>query len=419
MQKIKNIVIGSGISGLYCANYLKDDYLILEGEKEAGGLCRTIKKDGYVWDYAGHFFHFASKEVKDFFESQIAPDSIIKCIKNTKIYYKNRFIDYPFQKNIHQLNKSEFIDCLYDLYTKTEKKKYDSFESMMLGKFGSGIVERFLKPYNEKLYACSLESLDVDAMGRFFPYASFDDIMKNMKNKENHSYNDIFEYPKEGAETFINALIENLDHTKILLNTKVDKINLYERKVYSGKKVFEYDNLVSTIPLNAFVKLLPPVYQNGSTALSANKVLVLNLGFDKKSDYKEFHWIYYPEKDINFYRVGFYDNILNTPRLSLYVEIGYKSDAIIDIERELENTLENLRKVKIITDHRLLSYCALTIDPAYVHISKDSKSYVEYLTTQLESDNVYLAGRYGTWTYCSMEDAMLQAKGIAERLLKV
>ena len=25
-------------------------------------------------------------------------------------------IDFPFQKNIHQLPQADFIDCLYDLY---------------------------------------------------------------------------------------------------------------------------------------------------------------------------------------------------------------------------------------------------------------------------------------------------------------
>ena len=38
---------------------------------------------------------------------------------------------------------------------------------MLYAKFGRGICERFLIPYNEKLYACDLAELDKDAMGRF------------------------------------------------------------------------------------------------------------------------------------------------------------------------------------------------------------------------------------------------------------
>ena len=64
--------------------------------------------------------------------------------------------------------KEEFIDCLYDLFHKEEKEDYDSFLDMLYGKFGKSIVEKFLKPYNEKLYAVDLKTLDKDAMGRFF-----------------------------------------------------------------------------------------------------------------------------------------------------------------------------------------------------------------------------------------------------------
>ncbi len=60
------------------------------------------------------------------------------------------------------------MNCLYDLFNKEEKETYDNFLDMLYGKFGKSITEMFLKPYNEKLYACDLTKLDKDAMGRFF-----------------------------------------------------------------------------------------------------------------------------------------------------------------------------------------------------------------------------------------------------------
>lgn len=38
---------------------------------------------------------------------------------------------------------------------------------MLYCKFGRSIAEKFLIPYNKKLYACDLDKLDKDAMGRF------------------------------------------------------------------------------------------------------------------------------------------------------------------------------------------------------------------------------------------------------------
>lgn len=134
--------------------------------------------------------------------------------KCTKILYKNKLIDYPFQTNIHQLDKDEFIDCLYDLFNKNEKLEYDNFLDMLYGKFGKSITEKFLKPYNEKLYAIDLKKLDKDAMGRFFPYADKEQIIKNMKKHNSNSYNDHFMYLKNGAGSFMNILYKKLDTKK-------------------------------------------------------------------------------------------------------------------------------------------------------------------------------------------------------------
>lgn len=50
-----------------------------------------------------------------------------------------------------------------------EKLEYVSFLDMLYSQYGIEIVGKFLRPYNEKLYACDLNELDADAMGRFFP----------------------------------------------------------------------------------------------------------------------------------------------------------------------------------------------------------------------------------------------------------
>ena len=419
-MKIKYLIIGGGISGLTLANYLKDNYLIIEKENEVGGYCRTIKKGNYIWDYAGHFFHFKTDEFKEKFLNVIPKEDIIYQDKCTKILYKNDLIDYPFQTNIHQLEKQEFIDCLYDLFNKEEKDKYDNFLDMLYGKFGKSIVEKFLKPYNEKLYAIDLTELDVDAMGRFFPYADKEAIIKNMKSNSNNSYNNSFLYPKNGAGSFIKVLSDNLDKDKILLNTSVKSIDLTNKKVVlSNDKVIEYDYLINTISLPNFIKLTNENL-NLADSLSYNKVLVFNLGFNKKSNLVNEHWLYIPSKDCNYYRIGFYDNILNQDKLSMYVEIGYSKNDIIDnkeIEKQLNLTLDNLKKQNIIDDtFKLEEYVSIVMDPAYVHINSKTDKEVKKYFKNLENKNVYSIGRYGGWTYCSMEDCMLEAKKLVEKI---
>ena len=419
MKNIKYLIIGAGISGLTFANYIKKDYLIIEKENEVGGYCRTIKKGDFIWDYAGHFFHFKTDEFKKMFIDEVDSDDIISKDKCTKILYKNTLIDYPFQTNIHQLDKDEFIDCLYDLFNKTEKENYESFLDMLYGKFGKSIVEKFLKPYNEKLYACDLTTLDKDAMGRFFPYANINQIINNMKRNEDVSYNNKFLYPRNGAGSFIDILYNKIDKSKVKLNTKIEEIDYDNRivKTNDGEE-YKFEYLINTAPLNHFLKLFKDnKFEKLESELSYNKVLVFNLGFSKKSKFNKEHWMYIPDKEVNYYRIGFYDNILDSDKLSMYIEIGYDKNAKINVEEQLKLTLENLKKHEIITDDmKLEEYSTIIMDPAYVHINGKVDKEITELKNKFKNNNIYTIGRYGAWTYCSMEDCMISAKELAEKI---
>lgn len=419
-KNVKYLIIGAGISGLTFANYAQGDYLIIEKEDEVGGYCRTIRKKDYVWDYAGHFFHFNTEEFKKKFLDSVDPDEIKYKDKNTKIMYKGQLIDYPFQTNIHQLDKQEFIDCLYDLFHREEKEEYSSFLDMLYGNFGKSIVEKFLKPYNEKLYAVDLTALDKDAMGRFFPYADIPAIIDNMKaNKDSTSYNNSFLYPKSGAGSFIQILYDALDKSKVLLGHRATKINNAEKTVEldDGSRI-TYEYLINTSPLNEFLTYFEgDEFRNLRDSLSYNKVLVFNLGFDKKSKFTKEHWFYIPDKTVNFYRIGFYDNILDSDKLSMYIEIGYNKDDVIDTDRQLELTLENLKKLGIIDENmKLEEHSTIIMDPAYVHINTETDKKVQEFKDREAKNNIYTIGRYGAWTYCSMEDCMVAAKKLAEKL---
>ena len=419
MKQIKNLIIGGGISGLTAAYYLKKDFLIVEKEQELGGYCRTIHNPNYVWDYAGHFYHFKTEQMKQLFLSLVEEDEIITQTKVTKIYYKGKLIDYPFQSNIHQLEKNELLECVYDLFFKEEKETYDSFLDMLYGKFGGAITEKFLKPYNEKLYATDLTTLDRDAMGRFFPYANLSDIIKNFKNNQTVTYNDHFLYLKRGTQYFIDKLRAQIDQDSIISGVKVEKIDLGQKVAQlSDGTMIAYQNLINTSPLNQFFEVLGDDYSQILSEMSFNKVLVFNLGFNKKSSkYNQEHWVYFPDKTLNFYRVGFYDNILNQDKLSLYVEIGFSKDASIDVDKELAKTLDGLRAVEILDDEiELVDKSVIIMDPAYVHINGDTDKKITSIKEQLEQQNVYTTGRYGKWTYSSMEDCMTWAYDIAQQL---
>lgn len=395
-----------------------NDYLIVEKDNEIGGYCKTIYSGDYVWDYSGHFFHFQRPEIKDYVMSRLDEKDILKVRKYTQIYYKGIYVDYPFQMNIHQLNKDEFIDCLYDLFTIDDSTEVTSFKKMLFAKFGKSIAEKFLIPYNEKLYATDLDKLDVDAMGRFFPYADKEQIVRNFKNSTNQSYNSFFLYPRKGVIKIVESVASHVDKSKILLGEKLLSVDMKNKKAVTDKRTIEYDNLISTMPFPVLMDKCGVEYDK--EVYSWNKVLVFNLGFDKKGPEKQNNWIYFPDRELVFYRVGFYDNIIGQDKTSLYVEIGFDHEARdIDIDQLLDRTLSDLRKVGIITDQKLVASHPIMMDPAYVHITQRSEEDKARKKDLLKQSDVYSIGRYGSWTYCSLEDniheAFSLAKAVAEK----
>lgn len=409
-----DLIIGAGVTGISYANFTKNDFLIIEKEKEVGGYCRTIKRNGFVWDYSGHFFHFQNPEIEKYVCKNIDPRLLLRAQKHTQIYYKGKYVDFPFQKNIHQLEKEELVDCLYDLFI-PYKGEVASFKEMVYANLGKSIAEKFLVPYNEKLYACDLDTLDMNAMGRFFPKANKEDIILNFKSHDNSSYNSHFTYPKTGAIEYVNSLLHNIDDKKISVEEELLHIDTEKKVATTNLREIHYERLISTIPLPALLNKCGINYPDG--IFSCNKVLVFNLGFDSKgTDYLN-SWVYVPEKEFIFYRLGYYDNIMGTDRMSLYVEIGFPEN--YELEKEglyLQRVLRDLRKMGVVTSQELLDYEAVLMKPAYAHISKKSIEAVEKIKKELGKKDIYTVGRYGSWTYCSIEDNILEAKSLVETL---
>ena len=410
-----DIIIGAGISGLsYAAFCGHKDYRILEKSDRIGGYCKTTERNGFVWDYSGHFFHFKNKDIEEFVAQGIPEDDILTIRKHTQIRYKDRLIDYPFQMNIHQLPQEEFDECLYDLFH-NPITDYTNFKEMLYAKFGKSIADKFLIPYNSKLYACNLNTLDKDAMGRFFPYAEKEQIVKNFTAANNDTYNATFVYPKHGAMQYVDSMASHVNKEAICMNEAVASIQpkAHTITLQSGETV-HYDRLIST---TSFSKLMELIGEPNNNALSWNQVLVFNIGFDKQGLDTKNHWIYFPEDKYCFYRVGFYSNLLGADKCSLYVELGFDKYATIKPEELLPRVLQDLQVAQIISeDMKVVDHETIIMNPAYVHISAEATQYVSKKKEQLAQQDIYSIGRYGSWTYCSIEDNIIEAKNLAKAL---
>ncbi|MCB9571953.1 MAG: FAD-dependent oxidoreductase [Kofleriaceae bacterium] len=427
------LVVGAGVSGLGFANWIAEaaaargrarpTVLVAEAEAEVGGWCRTVRRDGFVWDYSGHFFHFKHPEIEAWLRARMPGQDVRTVARRSLIRFAGRDVDFPFQKNIHQLPRQDFIDCLVDLYFRDDAAAAagaapGSFKEMLYQRFGRSIAEKFLVPYNEKLYACDLDHLDRDAMGRFFPHADVADVIRNMRTPDNAGYNATFTYPAGGAIEYVRALVHDLPDGTIALGQRVVAIDPVARTAEldgaGGRRTVRWRRVVSSAPLPRLLASTGVAHDRA--AFGWNQVLVFNLGFDRKGP-RDVHWMYFPDRARSFYRVGWYDNILDGDRMSLYVEIGAAAGATLDVEAARRRVLADLAAEGIVTDHQLVAWHSVVLDPAYVHITQRSLAEHRRCADLLAASGIHTVGRYGGWTYCSIEDNLLETRALADELI--
>lgn len=423
------LIIGAGMSGLGFAHWARQApaqrgqapprLLVVEAQDEPGGYCRTVARDGFTWDYSGHFFHFRDPSLLELFRSRLPEDTLVTVSRRAKIRYRGRDLDYPFQANIHQLPRDEFLECLADFAdaARHQGAAPSSLSELLVARLGRGICERFLVPYNEKLYACSLDELDPEAMGRFFPRVDFWQLLDSLRPRAAGApatgYNATFVYPRGGAAQLVRALADDLAPAQLALSERLLAIDVRAQVATTTRRRVRYRHLVSSAPLPALLAACGRPAEPG--VLRANAVAVYNLGFDRKGR-RDVHWMYFPARERCFYRVGWYDNLLGADRQSLYVELGLAAGAPLDVEATLERVLADLRAEGIIVDHRLLAWHHVRLEPAYVHLTRRSIDLAARARAELATANIHSIGRYGGWTYCSIEDNLIEARALAAAL---
>ncbi|MCE9616415.1 MAG: FAD-dependent oxidoreductase [Lentisphaerae bacterium] len=413
--RVRYLIAGAGVSGLGFANFAGDaDYLILEREPAVGGYCRTVRQAGFTWDYSGHFLHLRDEGIRRFFADRTDPAELMSLRKRSHVYHAGRLIDFPFQKNIHQLPWLDYVRCLVTLLLAPRRPAPANLSEHIEAQAGREISRLFLRPYNEKLYQCALQELAPTALGRFFPAMTAWGAVSNALRPDNRSYNDTFQHPRGGIAYYVDALCRDLDPARIRLGEAVVRVDLARRVATTscGAEI-AFEHLISTAPLPVTLALCG--VRHPADAFTHSKVVVINLGFDRPGTW-DTHWVYVADRALAFYRIGFYDRIYSGDRMSLYVECAFRPDVAVDVEALRARVLRELAQIGVVTDQRLVAWHAVEMDPAYVHIRPGLEAVKAPLIDTLRAHHVHPLGRYGRWTYCSIEDNLIEARALAAQL---
>jgi len=300
-----------------------------------------------------------------------------------------------------------------------------NFHDWILKTFGSGIAKHFMLPYNEKFWKQDLHTITSDWVSWSIPKPSLDEVINGALGLTNKGmgYNPRFIYPKTGGiDCLPQAFAKSV--RRVHLNETLESIDP-KRKVVrmtSGRED-TYDSLVTTLPLPETYRLLkdtPDTLRYAASLLRAIGVYNINIGIDRPNAHDQ-HWIYYPEGQFIFSRVGFPMNfskaVAPAGTSSMYVEITYPQGHRPHPEEACERSLEDLERAGILRPgDRILTRLDLDIKTAYIVFDEHRQEHLKNLISYLESRDIHTAGRYGQWDYYSMEDSIKSGKAIAEKI---
>uniref|UniRef100_A0A7C3MFM2 FAD-dependent oxidoreductase n=1 Tax=Archaeoglobus fulgidus TaxID=2234 RepID=A0A7C3MFM2_ARCFL len=412
-------IVGAGLSGLAIANRIKNS-VVFESESRPGGLLRTETLKGYTFDTGGSHIIF-SKDDKILHEILDAIGDYVEHRRRAYIFYSNRFIKYPFENGISMLPAEERFHILKDFVENMikEKKEPKNLLEWFYYVFGREITDRYLKPYNEKIWKRDLEDISLEWVGGRIPNPPVDDVLRSAVGIETEGYTHQlkFFYPlKGGIETLARSLAKGAD---VRVSERVSWIEAGEGRVYveTTEGQYEFEKLVYTAPLTNLPKIMDCNEIKGEIQkLDYNSLTVVGLGV--KGEVPDFHWLYFPQDDIIFHRIAFLSNY------SPYMAPEGCSTVIAEISRRpgerisnaCDRVIDNLADVGF--DFNVEVCGTWEWEHAYIVYNHHYREAVERIRAYLRERNVIPFGRFGGWEYLNMDEVMAKAKALAASVIE-
>jgi protoporphyrinogen oxidase len=201
-------------------------------------------------------------------------------------------VPYPFQNNIRYLPDGALQECMEGLRNLSgSPADAANFREWLAAVFGRGIVKYFMEPYNDKVWGVPLESMAKDWIAERVCVVDLARIEKNIAGQRDDlswGPNNRFKFPRQGGTGAIFEGIARPFRDKICLNKEMAGVDL-ERKVvtFSDGKLVHYDVLITTAPLDTFVRScasVPDSLLSAAGDLVHDSGLIVGIGLTGKRD---------------------------------------------------------------------------------------------------------------------------------------
>lgn len=413
---MKYIVIGAGISGLSIAQLLKDrnEVVVFEKDSRPGGMIKCDRVNGSLFHRTGgHVFNTKRQDVLKWFWRYFNKKiEFTKALRNSVIHLSDdNVIPYPIEDHVYLLNESIVKAVIEDMLSIAKRRDYipENFEEFLAGKFGKTLYQIYFEPYNYKVWRRDLSKIPLSWLDGKLPMPTVQEIMyNNIHRIEERSFvHSSFFYPKNNGSQFLaDRLAENLD---IIYNTTVEKIEKKtdgwyvngikcDRIVFCGN-IKQLPSLVGDhIDFSFFEQQIEKLEFHGTTSVFC------------EVEQNPFSWIYLPNKMYEAHRIICTGNFADSNRTC------NKMTATIEFTDYIskEDIMDNLKKVPYSPHYLTHHYEKFTYPIQQV----STRNMITSLKAILETQGMYLLGRFAEWEYYNMDAAMGAALDLNKRINK-
>lgn len=433
------VVLGGGPCGLSAAWELSrggKDVVIIEAQSSPGGLCKTIRYNGFNFDLGGHRFISENGELINKIKVLMGDDLLVS-ERISAIRLNGREFQYPLSA-VDILKQTDMIflsRCLVDyvyqtLYKKLRDSPETSFEDWVISRFGRKLYVTFFKDYTRKLWGIPPDKLSSDwAAERISLLDLWDVVLRlcGLGRNTPRAYTRKFFYPKQGIGQIFEFVAREIKKNggSIILNARFKKLLLKRDRVKSviyelnGKdEIINCDWVISTIPVTDLLNQpdREGKDQDVSTAIRSLKyrsLRFLNILVDKPEIGKN-TWTYIPDGKYIMTRIQEPKkrSPYNAPdgKSSLMLEIPcFHNDEIWNIQDDLlfKRCIDDLFKLGIDIKDKVIDYFYTRERHAYPIYQLDYKHHLNNLLSWIDCiENIHTCGRNGLFKYLFMDRAM-------------
>ncbi len=441
-------VIGAGPAGMTAAyeisKQLGEKVSILdvfEKSDKVGGLAKSIELWEQRVDLGPHRFFSHDTKINALW-LEVVKDRYDIVNRQTRIYYKKRFFDYPIRafNALKGLGIPEATRCLLSYATERMFPTRDTstFEGWVISRFGKRLYTIFFKTYSEKLWGISCTELDSDFAAQRIKKLSLFEAIKNAlfpgKGNKHATLVDQFAYPIGGTGAVYEAMQELIESRggTVRVNTGVEKVITANGVVQSlqleNGEIREYDHIVSSMPISLLVERLPEVpepVRTLSKKLTFRNTILVYLRVDRADLFTD-QWLYIHESSVEVGRITNFRNWIP----SVYGESG-ASILCLEYWCNFEDEMWNLDPEQLVAmgSHEIVQTGLIREgDVQEGHVVRIPRCYPVYFRGYREVlkpveayltsvSGLHVIGRYGAYKYNNQDHSILMGMHASENIL--